>query len=103
MVWNTLLHFEHPRRTTTFVGAQVRYLIGSAHDTLGAVGFSAAALRLAPREHWMAWSDEQRDRELYRVVGLSRFLIRPTVQCKNLASHLLGRVLRRLPDDFRAR
>ncbi len=27
MVWNTLLHFEHPRRTTTFVGAQVRYLV----------------------------------------------------------------------------
>ncbi len=48
VVWNTLLDFEHPRRTTTFVEAQVRYLIGSAHGYLGAVGFSAAALRLAP-------------------------------------------------------
>lgn len=101
MVWNTLLHFEHPRRTTTFVGAQVRYLIGSAHGYLGAVGFSAAALCLAPREHWMAWSDEQRKAHLHRVVCLSRFLIRG--QCQDLASHVLGKVLRRLADDFQAR
>ncbi len=101
MVWNTLLHFEHPRRTTTFVGAQVRYLIGSAHGYLGAVGFSAAALRLAPRECWMAWSDEQRKAHLHRVMCLSRFLIRG--QCQDLASHVLGKVLRRLADDFQAR
>jgi len=37
------------------------------------------------------------------VVGLSRFLIRPGVDCRNLASHLLGRVLRRLGADFEAR
>ncbi len=102
-IWNTLMTKEHPRGLKTLVGAQVRYVFQSAHGILGAIGFSAAALYLKPRDTWMAWSDEQRDRELYRVVGLSRFLIRPTVQCKNLASHLLGRVLRRLPDDFRAR
>ena len=37
------------------------------------------------------------------MVGLSRFLIRPGVQCRNLASHVLGRLLRRLPADFEAR
>ena len=37
------------------------------------------------------------------MVGLSRFLIRPGVKCRNLASHVLGRVLRRLPADFEAR
>ena len=53
-IWNTLLHHEHPRGVTTFCGALVRYLIDSAHGYLGAVGFSAAALRLAAREQWMA-------------------------------------------------
>ena len=48
-VWNTLLATEHPHGTTTFVGCQVRYLIGSAHGWLGALGFSASALHLRGR------------------------------------------------------
>lgn len=102
-IWNTLIDKEHPRGTTTFAGAQLRYLFESAHGLLGGIGFSAAALYLKPRDTWMAWSKEQQGRDLFRVVGLSRFLIRPQVQCSNLASHLLGQVLRRLPQDFRAR
>ena len=102
-VWNTLLACEHPQGTTTFVGCQVRYLIGSAHGWLGAVGFSASALRLRARDTWMGWSDEQRTAHLHRVVCLSRFLIRPSVQCRHLASHVLGRVLRRVEADFEAR
>ena len=41
LLWNTLLHFEHPRGTAAFAGCQVRYLVVSAHGVLGAVGFSA--------------------------------------------------------------
>ena len=102
-IWNTLLAREHPQGTTTFVGCQVRYLVGSAHGWLGAVGFSASALRLRARDAWMGWSDAQRTAHLHRVVCLSRFLVRPAVRCRHLASHLLGRVLRRVEADFEAR
>ena len=102
-IWNTLLSEEHPQGTTTFVGCQLRYLVGSAHGWLGAVGFSAAALRLRARDAWMGWSDAQRTAHLHRVVCLSRFLIRPAVRCRHLASHVLGRVLRRVEADFEAR
>ncbi len=102
-VWNTLIAHEHPRGMTTFAGRQVRYLIGSAHGWLGAAGFSAAALRTAARDRWMAWDDETRRAHLDRVVCLSRFLIRPSARCPRLASHALGRILRRLPSDFQAR
>ena len=102
-VWNTLLATEHPQGTTTFVGCQLRYLIDSAHGWLGAVGFSASALRLRARDTWMGWSDAQRRAHLHRVVCLSRFLIRPTVRCRHLASHVLGRVLRRVGADFETR
>ena len=87
-----------PAFMTTFCGAQVRYLVHSAHGYLGAVGFSAAALRLASRE---AWTQAQRQAFLYRVLCLSRFLIRG--RCPHLASHVLGRVLRRLPEDMEER
>ena len=103
LLWNTLLHFEHPRGTATFAGCQVRYLVVSAHGVLGAVGFSASALHLRAREAWMGWSAGQRQAHLHRVLCLSRFLIRPGVQCRNLASHVLGRVLHRLPADFEVR
>ena len=102
-VWNTLMAREHPHGITTFAGCQMRYLVGSGHGVLGAAGFSAAALRLAARERWMAWDDGQRREHLDRVVCLSRFLIRPGVACAYLASHVLGRILRRLPRDFEIR
>ena len=102
-LWNELMAREHPRGAAPLVGCQLRYLIGSAHGWLGGLGFGAAALRLAERERWIGWDDEQRRAHLHRVVGLSRFLIRPTVHCHNLASHLLGRALRALGGDFEAR
>ena len=100
---NTLIAREHPQRMTTFAGCQVRYLVGSAHGWLGAAGFAAVALRSAARDRWIGWTDEQRREHLQRVVCLSRFLIRPSVRCPCLASHVLGRILRRLPRDFAAR
>ena len=103
VVWNTLLHFEHPHGTATFAGCQLRYLIVSSHGILGALGVSASALHLRARDAWMAWSDEQRRAHLHRVVCLSRFLVRPGVRCRHLASHVLGRMLRRLEEDFEAR
>jgi hypothetical protein len=39
---------------------------------------------------------------LYRVVGMSRFLIRKSVRCQNLASCVQGMALRRLGADYEA-
>ena len=102
-LWNTLIAREHPHGMTTFAGCQVRYLVGSAHGWLGAAGFAAAALRAAARDRWIGWDDAGRRGHLQRVVCLSRFLIRPSVRCPHLASHVLGRILRRLPADFEER
>ena len=48
----------------------------------------------------VGWDAEQRRAHLHRVAGLSRYLIRPGVACRNLTSHVLGLVLRRLSSDF---
>ena len=37
---------------------------------------------------------------LHMVVGMSRFLIRPSVECRNLASKVLSLAITALPDDF---
>ncbi len=102
-VWNQLMQQEHPRGAVQHVGAQLRYLLVSDHGVLGALGFAASALTLAARDAFIGWDDELRSRRLHRVIGLSRFLIRPSVDCRNLASKALGLALRRLPGDFERR
>ena len=102
-VWNELMQREHPRGAARHVGAQLRYLLVSDHGVLGALGFAASALTLAARDAFIGWDADLRCRQLHRVVALSRFLIRPSVRCRNLASKALGLCLRRLPDDFQRR
>jgi hypothetical protein len=99
-IWNELMIDEHPQGEGPLVGRQVRYLIGSGHGWLGGFGFAAAALQLADRDQWIGWDREQRRTHLHFVVGMGRFLIRPGVQCRNLASKVLGMALAALPDDF---
>ncbi len=102
-IWNELTIREHPRRHGPLMGRQMRYLVGSAHGWLGALGFAAPALQLAERDRWIGWDLEQRRAYLYSLVNLSRFPIRPSVRCANLASRLLAMVVERLPDDFEQR
>ena len=102
-IWNELMIEEHPLGAGPLVGRQVRYLLGSEHGWLGALGFAAAALQLADRDRWIGWDAEQRRAHLHGVVCLSRFPIRPSVQCHNLASRVLSLSLQRLAEDFEQR
>jgi len=102
-VWTELMRREHPLGAPTLAGHQVRYLVRSAHGWIGALGFAAAALKLSERERWIGWDDTQRRAHLHRVVGLSRFLIRPMIHCHNLASQVLGQALRAVAHDFERR
>ena len=103
LVWNTLMAHEHPRGAGPWVGPQLRYLVDSAHGWLGGVGFAASARHLQARDVWIGWDDAGRRNQLHRVAGLCRFLIRPGVTCRNLASHVLGRVIRAVGADFERR
>ncbi len=102
-IWNELMIQEHPRGAGPLVGAQIRYLIGSAHGWLGGLSFSASALQLKDRDQWIGWDAQTRQQQLHRVINLSRFLIRSSVCCHNLASRVLSMSLRRVADDFELR
>ena len=59
-IWNELMAREHPQGAGPLVGAQLRYLIGSAHGWVGGFGFSAAALQLRDRDAWLGWDVSRR-------------------------------------------
>jgi len=101
-LWNEMMLCEHPQGAGPLVGAQMRYLIGSEHGWLGGFGFGAAALQLADRDLWIGWDARTRREHLHRVVGMSRFLIRPSVRCQNLASCVQAMALRRIGADYEA-
>jgi hypothetical protein len=86
------------------VGENVGYLArDEGGRDLACLLFGAAAWRCASRDEALGWSEEQRREQLGRVAGNTRFLILPWVKVPHLASHLLGRVVRRIGADWRER
>ena len=84
-------------------GAQLRYFVHSSAPSSPLVGcllFTSAAWKMAPRDHWIGWSDAVRRSNLNRLVNHSRFLILPWVRIVSLASHLLSRVTEPLQRDW---
>ena len=59
-------------------GAQVRYLIYAQQgQLLSALGFGAAAWKIADRDNWIGWDATTRTRNLNYIVNNNRFLIVP--------------------------
>ncbi len=83
-------------------GAQLRYFIkaGATNDILGCFQFSSPAWKMAPRDQWIGWTDEQRKFNLQKIINNSRFLIFPWVEVKNLASSVLALAVKTVPDDW---
>lgn len=83
-------------------GAQLRYFIESVKtgETLGCFQFSSPAWRMKPRDQWIGWTEEQRKKNLQKIINNSRFLILPWVQVKNLASMALSIAVKQVPFDW---
>jgi len=62
-------------------GAQLRYFIesGATDEILGCFQFSSPAWKMAPRDRWIGWADDQRKTNLQKIVNNSRFLILPEI------------------------
>jgi len=102
-LWNEYVDRYHYLAYQPLPGAQLRYFARAQGCVLALLGFGAAAWKTAPRDRFIGWSDEQRQRRLHLVVNNARFLILPWVHAPNLASQLLSRVARRLADDWQQR
>jgi hypothetical protein len=102
--WRALMDAYHPLGGGPLCGEQIRYLIVSErHGELGGLAVSASAWRLKSRDAWLGWDDAERLKNLQGVVNNTRFLILPTVQVKNLASHVLGQLAQRVRKDWQER
>lgn len=99
-LWNELIDRYHYLGYRPLPGAQLRYFVRTGETVVALLGFGAAAWKTKPRDSFIGWTPEQRQRNLQLVIDNARFLILPWVQCKNLASHILGLVSRTVALDW---
>lgn len=102
LLWDGLIDRYHYLGHSPLSGAQIRYLIDSDQGVVGAIGFGAAAFALKGRDLWIGWDQQQRKRRLEWILNNRRFLILPWIRVRNLASHILSKATRQIPQDFQA-
>ena len=102
-LWNGLVDRYHYLGYKPLPGAQLRYLIRWDGGLLGAIGFGAAAWKVAARDHWIGWDAVTREKRLGRVLNNARFLVLPWVRVPNLASKVLALSARHVPGEFERR
>jgi hypothetical protein len=84
-------------------GANLRYWVRNRQRELACLLWTSPAWKMKPRDVWIGWSDEQRQRNLQCIVNNGRFLILPWVRVKGLASKILALGARQMPHDWHAR
>jgi hypothetical protein len=83
------------------VGENLKYLITDKDERpLGCVLFGAAAWKIRPRDEYIGWEAAIREQNLRYIANNNRYLILPWVKVPHLASHVLGKISRRLSVDF---
>ncbi|MDH4291574.1 MAG: DUF4338 domain-containing protein, partial [Dehalococcoidia bacterium] len=99
-LFNGLIQQHHYLGYTQPVGEHLKYLVYAGERLVACFAWSSAARHLGPRDRYIGWSAQARRRNISFLAYNSRYLIMPWVQVKHLASHLLGRMVRMLPQEW---
>ena len=99
-LFNALIEAHHYLGYTQPVGEQLKYLAYAGQQPVACFAWSSAPRHLEPRDRFIGWSLPARRHNIRFVAYNTRFLILPWVEVRHLASHLLGRMMRRLSADW---
>lgn len=99
-LFNSLLHQHHYLGYTQPVGEHLKFTVYAGSRPVALFAWSSAARHLGPRDRYVGWTPELRRRNLRYLAYNTRYLIAPWVQVPHLASHLLARMTRLLPQEW---
>jgi hypothetical protein len=86
------------------VGENLQYVISDDQGRrFACLVFGAAAWKCQDRDQFIGWSPDQRERNLAFIANNTRFLILPSVRVRRLGSWILGRINRRISQDWQAK
>jgi len=100
--WRQCVEQHHYLGCPVPYGAHLRYWVQQEGRALACLLWTSPAWRMKPRDAWIGWTDQERRQNLQRIVNNSRFLILPWVRVRGLASMILARCARQLPEDWEA-
>jgi SRSO17 transposase len=98
--WDELVNEHHYLGYESQIGARIKYIITLGRQIVGAISFCSGAYQLGPRDEYIGWDESTRLSKLQHVLSNNRFLILPWIHIRNLASHILAKVLRQLREDW---
>ena len=101
-VFDGLMESHHYLGYTQPVGEHLKYLIYAGERPVACLAWSSAPWHIGPRDRFIGWTPAVRRENLHLLAYNTRFLILPWVQVPHLASHILGRMARRLSADWDA-
>ena len=99
-LFNSLMEQYHYLGYEQPIGEHLKYLVKASGQVIACLAWQSAPRHLKVRDRYLAWSDEARERNVHLLAYNTRFLILPWVQVEHLASHLLGRMAKLVPQDW---
>jgi len=88
------LGYEQP------VGEHLKYLVWAQGRPVACVAWSSAPRHIRARDRYIGWTAEARRQNIRFIAYNTRFLILPWVRVEHLASHILGRMVARVSEDW---
>jgi hypothetical protein len=99
-LFNSLLQQHHYLGYSQPVGEHLKYLVFACGRPIACVAWSSAPRHLGSRDRFIGWGPQARLNNIRLLAYNTRFLILPWVRVPHLASHILGRMARRLSADW---
>ena len=99
-MFNSLMEQHHYLGYEQPVGEHLKYVVWAHGRPIACLAWSSAPRHLGSRDRFIGWNGEARRRNLRFLAYNTRFLILPWVEVPHLASHLLGRMAKRLSEDW---
>jgi hypothetical protein len=99
-LFDSLLETHHYLGYTQPVGEHLKYLVSTKGVPVACLAWSSASRHLGSRDRFIGWSPEARRKNIRFIAYNTRFLVLPWVEVPHLASHILGRIARVLPQDW---
>jgi hypothetical protein len=99
-LFNSLMEEHHYLGYEQPVGEHLKYVVWSQDRPIACLAWSSAPRHIGSRDRYIGWDAEARRSNIRFIAYNTRFLILPWVRVEHLASHILGRMVARISDDW---
>jgi len=100
-LFNSLIDQHHYLGYCHPVGEHLKYLVFANDRPVACLAWSSAPRHISGRDTFIGWSADIRKKNLHLIAYNSRFLIPDWVRIPCLATHILGRIAKILPLDWK--